>query len=294
MDKLNGIEIFVALANSRSFAATAKTLGITPSAVSKSLSRLEERLGVRLFQRSTRVVSLTEEGRIYLTHCQGVIEQITLAENELAGLHSRPVGTLRVALPYVAGYFMPVLEEFARKYPDIVLDLDFGDRISDLIAEGFDVAIRTGEPADSRLIARLLGSYRHCIVASPAYLTTNGTPNAPEDLRRHRCLHYRYPTSGRLDEWALQGVPHLPHSLICNNLDALLYFAESGQGLACVPDFVVQEKLAQRRLVSVLTPFYTTQKTFRLIYASKQHITPKVRVFVDFIGQYAATKLLQT
>lgn len=285
MNTLGAIELFVHTAQSQSFVATARDLGLSASAVSKSLARLEEHLGVRLFQRSTRVVSLTEEGQIYLAHCHGILAQLARAEDELANLHRRPVGTLKIALPYVAGYFLPLLDEFARKYPDIRLDLDFSDRLTDIIGEGFDIAIRTGEPADSRLVSRPLAAYRHCVVASPAYWCEHGIPSTPADLARHRCLRYRYPSTGRLIEWTLADIPHLPESLIANHLDALLHFAEQGLGVACVPEFSVQTALSDGRLISVLHPYYEAGKTFRIVYPSKSKLPPKVRVFVDFMSE---------
>lgn len=283
ISNFDGMELFVHTAQSQSFAATAREFGITASAVSKSIARLETHLGVRLFQRSTRVVSLTEEGRIYLEHCQGILKQMARAQDELANLHRRPVGTLKIALPYVAGYFMPALGEFARRYPEIRLDLDFSDRLTDIIGEGFDIAVRTGEPADSRLVSRPLHAYRHCIVASPAYWAEHGTPATPADLARHRCLHYRFPTTGRLFEWAADGVPHLPESLTANHLDALLHLAGQGQGVACVPEFSVAAAVAQGRLQSVLHDYCRTAKTFHIVFPSKNNLPPKVRVFVDFM-----------
>ncbi|MDV3422239.1 LysR substrate-binding domain-containing protein [Klebsiella pneumoniae] len=189
MDSLTSLTSFVRTAETLSFVQAARLLGISASAVGKNVARLEHKLGVRLFNRSTRNVSLTAEGAAFLTRCQSILEQIQEAESELTSSLSQPTGKLRISLP-VIGYrlLLPALTAFSRLYPQVELDLDFSDRLVNLIDEGVDVAIRSGELADSRLIARKLGGFRFVLCASPAYLAEYGAPDSPAELAAHKCI----------------------------------------------------------------------------------------------------------
>lgn len=192
MDSLNGFVVFVQVAETRSFVAAGRELGVSASAIGKSVARLEEKLGVRLFHRSTRSVTLTAEGTLFLERSRRILAEIDAAELELSQASAAPRGRLRVSLPLVSSLMLPVLGEFMRAYPQIELDLDFTDRMVDVIEEGFDAVVRTGEPADSRLSARRLGSFHMRLVASPDYLARCGVPQTPADLEQHSCLHYRF------------------------------------------------------------------------------------------------------
>ncbi|AUX71552.1 Uncharacterized HTH-type transcriptional regulator yhjC [Erwinia pyrifoliae DSM 12163] len=239
IEKMNGMEVFVHVAQTRSFVATGRVKGISSSAVSKSISRLEERIGVRLFQRSTRSVRLTSEGEVFLERCQRIFGEIQAAEDELSAMTQRPRGRLRVGLPLAGGLMLPIISEFMQRYPEIEPDLDFSDRLTDVIEEGMDVVIRGGDLSDSRLISRKLGSFRLCIVGSEEYFTRYGTPTRPDELTTHACLHYRFPNSGKLAIWPFKqqvelakGQP-IPSTLICNSLEALLFMVKKGRGIAC-------------------------------------------------------------
>ncbi|MGC1331637.1 LysR family transcriptional regulator, partial [Pseudomonas sp.] len=170
MDSLNGFVVFVQVAETRSFTAAGRLLGVSASAVGKSVARLEEKLGVRLFHRSTRSVTLTAEGTMFLQRSRRILDEIEAAQLELSQATGAPRGRLRVSLPLVSALMLPVLGQFMADFPDIELDLDFSDRLVDVIDEGFDAVIRTGAPSDSRLSARKLGGYRLLLVASPDYL----------------------------------------------------------------------------------------------------------------------------
>lgn len=202
MDSLTSLTSFVRTAETLSFVQAARLLGISASAVGKNVARLEHKLGVRLFNRSTRNVSLTAEGAAFLTRCQSILEQIQEAESELTSSLSQPTGKLRISLP-VIGYrlLLPALTAFTRLYPQVELDLDFSDRLVNLIDEGFDVAIRSGELADSRLIARKLGGFRFVLCASPAYLAEYGVPGSPAELTAHKCIFFRFPSTGLIQPW---------------------------------------------------------------------------------------------
>ena len=189
MDSLSGLMAFVRSAEMNSFVAASERLGVSASAISKSVARLEDELGVRLFNRSTRRLSLTEEGALFFERCRRIVEEIEEAEYELSRLVGMPRGKLRVSVPAI-GYriLMPVLREFVTRYPNIELDLDFNDRLIDVIAEGVDAAIRSGDMGNSQLKARSLGTFRFVLVGAPHYFASCGVPRVPTDLANHACL----------------------------------------------------------------------------------------------------------
>ncbi|MCL2896132.1 LysR family transcriptional regulator [Brenneria tiliae] len=288
MDSLNGFLVFVQVAETRSFVAAGRLLGVSASAVGKSVARLEEKLGVRLFHRSTRSVTLTAEGTLFLERSRRILAEIEAAELELSQATAAPRGRLRVSLPLVSSLVLPVLGEFMREYPEIELDLDFTDRMVDVVEEGFDAVVRTGEPADSRLSARRLGTFQMRLVASPDYLARRGTPVAPADLRQHTCLHYRFPNSGKLETWALRQMPgepelQLPTSMICNNIETRVCFALQGLGIAYLPDFAIREPLADGRLHPILADHVERAGVFHVLWPASKHPSPKVRALVDFL-----------
>lgn len=288
MDSLNGFLVFVQVAETRSFVAAGRLLGVSASAIGKSVARLEDKLGVRLFHRSTRSITLTAEGLLFLERSRRILAEIEAAQQELSQASAAPRGRLRVSLPLVSSLVLPVLGEFMRAYPDIELDLDFTDQLVDVIEEGFDAVVRTGEPADSRLSARRLGGFRYLLVASPDYLARRGTPQRPADLEQHSCLHYRYPRSGKLEPWALRRAPgepelQLPTSMVCNNIETRLCFALQGLGIAYLPDFSIRGPLAEGRLRPVL-PDHTEQgNAFYVLWPGSKHPSPKLRALVDFL-----------
>lgn len=298
MESLSGLEIFVETAQTQSFIASGRKFGISASAVSKSISRLEERLGVRLFQRSTRTVRLTSEGEVFLERCRRILGEIRAAEDDLSAMTASPCGRLKVGLAFVAGLPLPLISAFMEQYPEIQLDLDFTDRMVDVIDEGFDVVIRGSELQDSRLMSRPLGPYRSCLVASPAYLEQRGIPNKPADLLNHSCLHYRWQNSGKLYQWpfkksqVIQSAASLPVTMVCSNLDALIYLAQAGRGIACVPDFAVKDSLADGRLTKVLSNCLAGGRTFHAVWPSSRQMAPKVRAFVDFALEHFADGLV--
>jgi len=290
MESLNGFVVFVQVAETRSFVAAGRLLGVSASAIGKSVARLEQKLGVRLFHRSTRSVTLTAEGTLFLERSRRILAEIEAAELELSQAAAVPRGRLRVSLPLVSALVLPVLAEFMREYPEIELDLDFTDRMVDVIEEGFDAVVRTGEPSDSRLSARRLGTFQARLVASPDYLARRGTPKAPSDLRQHTCLHYRFPNSGKLETWALRqepGAPDLvlPTSMICNNIETRVCFALQGLGIAYLPDFAIREPLGDGRLMPILAEHVERTGVFHVLWPASKHPLPKVRALVDFLGE---------
>ncbi|WGZ69962.1 LysR family transcriptional regulator [Serratia sp. K-E0102] len=289
MDNMSGVSVFVQAAETLSFVEAGRVLGISASAVGKSIARLENRLGARLFHRSTRSMTLTAEGRLFLHRCQRILGELAAAEREISDTHSAPRGKLRVSLPLVGGLLNPVVAEFFRRYPEIELETDFSDRRVDVIEEGFDAVVRVGETEDSRLMSRQLGTFHLQLVASPDYLRQMGIPHQPAELQGHACLLYKFPSSGKVEPWPIAGWEKLLAEginarLVCNTVDTLIYLAESGQGIACLPDFAVKRAREQGRLQPILSEHCHHTGSFKVLWPSSKHLTPKLRVFIDTLS----------
>lgn len=291
MDGYGGLTIFVQVAELRSFAIAGRQLGISASAVSKGVARLEHKLGVRLFQRSTRSVSLTAEGALFLDRSRRILSEIAAAESELASTKASPQGRLRVSLPLVSGLMWPVLSAFASRYPQIELDLDFSDRLVDVVEEGFDAVVRTGALSDSRLMSKRLGVSRFCCVGAPDYFQRHGMPGRPEDIARHACLLHRVPGTGMLEKWRLRrgdedADPRPAASMTSNHLETLRHMAIQGHGIAYLPDFAVKAALERGELVRVLDAWTGSSSTFWILWPSNRQLLPRVRAFVDFMAEH--------
>ncbi|MCJ2095408.1 LysR family transcriptional regulator [Methylobacterium sp. J-072] len=287
MDRLGSLTVFMQAAEARSFTAAGRQLGVSASAVGKAVARLEARLGVRLFHRSTRVVTLTPEGGQFLERCRKIFCEIEQAELELSQTRDAPRGKLRVSLPMVGRLMVPTLSAFMVAWPEIELDLDFTDRLVDVIDEGFDAVIRTGEARDSRLMTRVLGSYDLKLVGAPAYFAAHGIPDSLRDLSGHRCLRHRFPTTGRLEDWLLEAgdTIDLRTAATSNTIEPLVCLAERGLGIACLPDFAVRAQIADGTLMSVMDDVVHRCGTFRILWPSSRQLAPKIRVFVDFMAE---------
>lgn len=288
MESLSAIGVFVQAAEIGSFVAAGRSLGISASAVSKSIARLEEKLGVRLFHRSTRNITLTAEGTRFLDRCRRVMHELEAAGEELQQTSTLPQGRLRVSLPSIGKPFLPVFAEFQHLYPDIQLDLEFADRLVDIITEGFDAVVRSGTPKDSGLSARHLGSYRMVAVGSPAYFAKNGVPTHPRDLLEHSCIHFRFPNTGKLQSWVIRESDEpeldLPRTIICNSVEGRVCFAINGLGISYAADFMVREYLASGELSTVLEEYSNETSTFNLLWPSGRQVPPKLRVLIDFLS----------
>ncbi|KAF1014197.1 MAG: HTH-type transcriptional regulator PgrR [Stenotrophomonas maltophilia] len=294
LHNLANLQTFVLAADSRSFVETARLQGITASATGKCVARLEHALVVRLFHRSTRSITLTAEGQLFLARCRRILDEAEAARAELAQQRAAPSGVLRISLPLVGDLSLPLLAEFMHRYPQIRLELDFTDRLVDVIEEGFDAVLRVSEPSDSRLNARRLGVFPRTLVASPAYLAAHGEPRSPADLLQHRCLHYRFPSSGKLEPWPLRWpdgqVPQeLPVNMVSNTVEARVALALHGCGIAFVPTHAVQHALADGRLRTVLDDAVHSCGVFYLLWPSGRHVLPKLRVFIDFMSERLGT-----
>jgi len=285
------LDAFVTAADEGSFSAAARRLGLTPAAVSKSVAQFEARLGVRLFQRSTRRLALTSEGERLYGQVRLPWGEIGDALTDLRQGAGKPAGTLKVALAHMVGreYFVPMLDEFVRRYPDVVPDLHFDNRQVDLIAEGFDVAIGGGIELTDALIARELARLRIVLVAAPAYLKAHPAPSHPQDLVRHRGLLRRSLATGRLVPWTLKNptgeevVAGLRPVMVLDDPEALARAAATGMGIAMLPLPHAAQLLERGELVRVLPKWYAETRPLSIYYTSRKLMPAKVRVFVDYV-----------
>lgn len=288
MDSLSGISIFVQVAETRSFTEAAKLLDVSSSAVGKSIARMEERLGVRLFHRSTRSITLTAEGALFLERCRRILGEVEAAQLELSHFSAAPRGKLHVSMPLIGELMMPAMAAFMRLYPDIEMDIDLSDRMVDVIEEGFDAVIRTGEPQDSRLMSRQVGKFRLVLVASPDYLKQRGVPEHPRDLVNHACLLHKFPATGKIEHWPLQTpdatpIPTLTKTAICSTTEAQHYLAVQGLGIACLPDFAVRNAIGRGELQLVLDEFIVHSGALWMLWPSSRHASPKLRALIDYL-----------
>lgn len=289
MESLVGITTFVQVAKIGSIAEAGRILGISASAVGKTITRLEEQYQVRLFNRSTRSIKLTAEGEMFLARCHRILNEVAAAEAELANAKGVPRGRLRISVPQLTDLVMPVIHGFMHDYPEVDIDLDLSDRMVDIIEEGFDVVVRTGDQADSRLVSRRLGMSRRVLVASEEYLKRHGVPETPANLLEHCCLLHKFAASGRLEKWRLalpEGQSELPlrEARVFSNVEAITFLARRGDGIAYLPEFLVAEDLARGEMRTVLDVFVDDPVTFWVVWPASRHASPKLRAFVDHIG----------
>lgn len=291
MDSLSGILAFVHAAEQLSFVGAGRALGVSASAIGKNIARLEDSLGTRLFHRTTRRISLTEEGATFYTQCRRILDDLRDAEAMVSDASRTPRGRLRIGMPTIGYRFLqPALPEFRRRYPDIELDIDFNDRLVDLIEEGLDAVIRSGELTDSGLMSRRLGPFNFVLCAAPAYLKKHGTPQTPIELEDHDCLRFRFPTSGKFQTWQFASTIEVdpfrrPSPLICNNMEALRGAAIAGLGIAYMPDFLARDAVANGLLQTVLDDHLANPGQFSILWPSNRFLTPRLRVFIDYMAE---------
>lgn len=290
MSSLTDIAVFVHVVDAGSFTAAAEKLGLSKSVVSKYVTRLEDRLGARLLNRTTRRLSLTEVGRAFYERSREGLREIEEAEAEVSRLQGAPRGVLRLNSPMSFGilHIAPALPEFLARYPDLSVDMNLDDRCVDLVEEGFDLAIRIGELPDSSLVARRLGPCRHVVCAAPGYFKRHGLPRTPEELRDHNAITYQYQNSPR--EWHFAaphgGVVRVPVSgtIQMNNSLGLREALLHDVGVTLTPTFVVGVDIKAGRLQAVLTEYKALELSIYAVYPQRRHLSPKVRAFVDFMG----------
>jgi LysR family transcriptional regulator for bpeEF and oprC len=291
MEDFAAISAFVRVVEAKSFAAAAAQLGMTPSGVSRAVSRLEEQLGARLLFRSTRSLRLTDDGASFHARCKEILADLTEATEALGYANRKPTGKLRIGVPAAVGrtVIIPRLAEFEQRYPDIRLELSMCDYPYDLNEEGIDCAVRVGPLEDSSLIARKIGYLRNVMLASPDYLAKYGAPQSIEDLKNHRCINYVQP-NGRPRQWQFDtpsgqvGVDIEAHILI-NDAESVIQAVVSGLGITQAPHVIASCMLDFGKLELVMTDTSSTGKPVWIVYPQKKHLSARVQAFIEWVRE---------
>jgi LysR family transcriptional regulator, regulator for bpeEF and oprC len=282
--------VFLSVVESRSFSEAARALGVTTSAVSAAVQRLEQKLSVRLLERTTRRVGPTAEGREFYQRCKRIVADLEQAEISVAGAARLPSGRLRIGMPAALARLcvVPHLPEFTRAYPSVSLEIVVEDFLPAPSRAGLDAIIHIGELPSSSMIVRKLASVDYVICAAPQYLAAHGTPQTPADLAAHTCLRYRRPRNGQIRTWRFSNeeTPELPSptkSLVMNSGDALVAAAKAGLGLAQVAEYYARPDLRNGSLVEVLADQRAHAHHVSVVFQQRKRIAPRLRVFIDFL-----------
>lgn len=291
MDTIDGMRTFAAVVAEGSFSRAAERLAMSPQLASKYVGRLESRLGVRLLNRSTRQLSLTEAGRAYHDRVRQVLADIDDMENVVGDMTARARGTLRINAPMSFGqlHLTRAITDYQAAQPEVEVDLTLNDRVVDIVSEGFDLAIRIGRLEESSLVARRLAPVRLVVCGSPDYFRRRGVPEAPEQLSAHDCLRYAYASD--YDRWGFErgGKAHsvrVRGTFSANNGDALRIAALAGKGIILQPTFIVGDDIRAGRLQTVLDQYRAGELNVHAVYAHRQYLSAKVRTFVDYLAGY--------
>lgn len=289
-ERLTGLIAFAKAGSLGSYTAAARALSVSPSAVSKSVQRLEQRLGVPLFTRTTRSLTLTAEGQELHGRAIRLLQDADAIEQLAISARSEPSGVLRIAasLPLGIHLIAPALPEFRRRYPKVMVDLRLNDQIVDLIEDGVDVAIRIGDLADSRLMSRKLGSLRLCAYASPAYLSSRGTPFKPEDLDGHDTVNLRYQSTGQTFRWPFKvggrDLEITPAAgIVADVSEAVVAAIVAGGGIGICASFMAASHLARGNLVPVLSEFAVEKHNITALWPESRRASPAVRAFLEMV-----------
>ena len=287
----SSVELFCLVAEYESFSKAALHSGVSPAAVSRSIARLEKHLETLLFVRTTRQVRLTTQGKIYFDECKQALNQILEAEQLLKNQTQQPSGLIRISVPTPYGHYriLPLLAKFSQQYPAINIDVQLTNKNVDFIAEGYDLAIRGRQFADSNLIARQLEQAELIVVASPEYLKQFGTPQKLEDLQHHQCIQFVLPSTGKNVPWLFNSNQQLIEYQSAGNIRCLddilgtVTLAKHNAGLLQIYRFIVEKELKNGNLIEVLSEFSGTSRPFSLLYPLKKHESFHIRVFIDFL-----------
>ena len=287
-DLLDGVAVFVGVITAGSFTAAAQALGHSTSYVSKEITRLEKRLGSRLMNRTTRTISLTDAGRAYYERCNQIVIDAENAERSINQLQETPSGLLRINAPMSFGskYLLEVLSQFMLRYPEVKLEVEFNDRMIDVVAEGYDVVIRVGAIKDTNLVARKFTSSRHVVIASPDYLKRRGMPEKAEDLAQHDCVAYSLLPTPTLWDFYKDGVRSsvsVDPRALCNSAAIEVAMVVQGVGITRLPLFTCEQEVANGELKVILEDYDPIQLDVFAVYPHRQYLTAKVRAFVDFV-----------
>ncbi len=295
-DHLPDVEAFIATVEQGSLTAGAVVLSTTPSVLSRAISRLEARLGSQLLRRTTRRLSLTDAGKLYFEQARAAFDQIDDAEREIQGREGELVGQVRLSVPTTYGHYrLPgLLQQFMREYPQVRIELNITNRNVDLVAEGFDLAIRLGQLPDSGFVARKLEEAELCLVTSPDYLRCVGAPQDLADLEKHVCIPFQMPSTGRVVPWVfLDGQRELdwiPNAgvVVSDDVLGVVSLAEQGLGICQTYDFIVRERIRRGSLVEVLPHLRGRTRPFSLIYAPHRRLSAASRALIEVLVRSAA------
>jgi len=292
MDGFSDLNLFALVARNRNLAAAARELGVTPPAVSKRLAQLERRLGVRLMNRTTRRLSLTPEGELYLANGSRILDELSELEQLVTRSRGEPAGLLRVNASFGFGrtYIVPAISEFVARFPSMQIQLQLTERPMSLQEEGYDLGIRFGEVPDARIYARLLRKNRRIVCASPAYLKQHGKPSVPHDLARHACIVLRENDSAygtwHFSRGKRAETVKVDGALSSNNGSAVLRWALDGRGIAVRSEWEVAGHIARGELTPLLAEWSLPNADIHAIYLERNRLSAKLRAFVDFLGDF--------
>ncbi|KMQ73186.1 LysR family transcriptional regulator [Marinobacter subterrani] len=291
MDRIDAMRAFVTVVNEGTFTRAAERLEMSPQLVSKYVSQLETHLGVRLLNRTTRKIHLTEAGTQYHQRAQQVLNDIDDMENQLDDLHTQAQGLLRISAPvsFAIRHMAPLLSEFQKMHPGVSIDLQLNDRKVDIVEEGFDIALRIGHLKSSSLIAKRLAPIRLVLCASPTYLEQHGTPGHPQDLANHQYLRYSYmdmDTGPSVQKWLQARGRRTGGEMVSNNGDVLVESAKAGAGIALQPTFIAGAAIKEGKLQMLLPEYEPEPMALYAVYAHRQLLASKVRSFIDFIDGF--------
>lgn len=298
LDRLTGLIAFARAGSLGSFSAAARSLGISPSAVSKSVQRLEQQLGVSLFTRTTRSLTLTPEGRELHERAVRLLRDAEEIEQVAKAVRAEPTGTLRIAVSLPIGLHLvaPALPAFRKLHPKVSIDLRIDDRLVDIVEQGIDIAVRIGELADSRLLSRRLSPLRLCAYAAPAYLAARGTPTHPDELAAHDTVNLRYQSSGQAFRWPFRmgerEIEIVPtSSIIVDASEAVMATLVAGGGIGISATFVAAPYVARGELALVLGDFAVERDNITALWPSSRRTNPAVRAFLEHLSETARVSL---
>ncbi|ARM87520.1 LysR family transcriptional regulator protein [Rhizobium sp. CIAT894] len=290
MDRLTSLAVFGRVVECGGFSAAARRLNMSVTMVGNHVQSLEDRLGVRLLNRTTRKVSLTETGKYYYERSSQILSELDEADRTAGALSTTPRGTLKVyTSSSIVRFLLPVVSEYMALYPSISLDFSVGERMVDMIEDGYDLVIRTVPPPDSSLVARKLTPWRHMLVCSPAYFDSRPMPQRPAEVADHNCLQYAYYPYG--EEWRFEDGEGRQESVkiggnaISNSAEMLRFLTLNGQGIFLAPSFVVFDDIAEGRLVKIMPDYRPIEFNINAVYPNRSHLATKVRLFIDLLAE---------
>ncbi|MCA2407586.1 LysR family transcriptional regulator [Rhizobium leguminosarum bv. viciae 248] len=290
MDRLTSLMVFGRVVECGGFSAAARRLNMSVTMVGNHVQSLEDRLGVRLLNRTTRKVSLTETGKYYYERSSQILAELDEADRTAGALSTAPRGTLKVyTSSAIVRFLLPVVSEFMELYPSISLDFSVGERMVDMIEDGYDLVMRTVLPPDSSLVARKLTPWRHMLVCSPAYFESHPMPKTPAEVADHNCLQYAYYPYG--DEWRFEDGDgkmksvKISGNVVSNSAEMLRFLTLAGRGIFLAPSFVVFDDIAEGRLVKIMPDYRPVEFNINAVYPNRSHLPTKVRLFIDLLAE---------